>query len=317
MGSIRGTVSATGVISALPGADFVVSISEPARIVEISRKVGDRVKSGDLLVRFEFPSLRAEGAARAATTKNAEIRLQAAKLAQARVHPLIDRGAASQKEADDADRDVSDAEAELSQARASQSATEALGQHAAIRAPFDGVVAERLHDAGDMVGALANDPVLRIVDPRQVEVVATVAIADVARFAIGASGRVIAEGQAPQVVRVTSRPEAERGATTVPVRLTFDLPTELAPGTQAGIEIDAEQRSNVALVPATAIVRDAANNAAVWVAAGNQAMQRPVTTGLAGGVNMEITSGVRAGELVIVQGQSDLRNGMAITVSPR
>ena len=123
LGDIHGTVSATGVVSALPGADFVASSDGPARIVEISAKPGDHVKSGDALVRFELPSLRAESAARAATVKSAEIRFQRAKLIQTRIHSLLDRGAASQKEIDDADREVSEAESEVTQARASQSAT--------------------------------------------------------------------------------------------------------------------------------------------------------------------------------------------------
>lgn len=318
IGDIHGTVSAIGLVSALPGADFVASSSEPARIVEISAKPGDEVKSGDVLVRFEFPSLRAESAVRAAAVKRAEIRLQSANLIQARIHGLFDRGAASQKEDNDADREVSEAESELTQARASQSATEALGQHATIRAPFDGLVAERFHNPGDSVGAATNDPILRVIDPRQVEVVATIAVAAVTRFAVGASARAMVEGRpAPEVMRVVSRPEAEPGATTVPVRLTFEQPTELGVGTQVGIEIDAEQRSNVALVPATAVVRDAANNAAVWVAAGNQASRRRVTPGLVDGVRVEIRSGVRAGELVIIQGQSNLRDGTAITVTER
>jgi RND family efflux transporter MFP subunit len=315
IGTIRGIVSATAVVEALPGADFAAIAPESGRIVEISKKAGDKVKAGDVLVRFEFPALRAEIAARAGLVKNAEARLQSAKVMQARVHKLLELGAASQREADEADSEVNSAEADIAQARGAQNAADALGQRTDIRAPFDGVVAERLHDPGDLVGTATNDIILRVIDPRQVEVVTSVSVADGSRFAVGASARGVTETKsAPEILRVMARADPVPGATTVSVRLGFVGATELAPGTQLGIEIDAEQHSNVPLVPAIAVVKDGAA-LAVFVAAGNQARKRPVVPGLVDTEHMEIRSGVRAGDMVITQGQSNLRDGSPITTS--
>src|SRR5687767_15101842 len=80
LGTIRGTVSATGVVTLLAGATFTVSAHQPARIAEITKKTGDAVKSGDLLVRFEFVSLGPQMAVNAAAVKAAEGRLNQAKL---------------------------------------------------------------------------------------------------------------------------------------------------------------------------------------------------------------------------------------------
>ena len=295
LGNIRGVVSATAVVEALPGADFVAIAPEPGRIVEISKKAGDEVKAGDVLVRFEFPSLRAEGAVRAASAKSADLRLQNAKVMQARVHKLLDLGAASQREVDEADAEANDAETEIAQARAAQNAADALGQRTTIRAPFSGVVAERLHNPGDLVGASTNDVILRVIDPRQVEVVASVPVAEATRFADGTSARGVSEGKStPEVLRVVSRAQPNPGATAVAVRLAFVESTELAPGTQLGLEIDAEQHSNVPLVPAIAVVKDG-NESAVFVAAGNQARRRPVVPGVVDAERVEIRSGVKAG----------------------
>jgi RND family efflux transporter MFP subunit len=314
-GDIHGVVSATGTVVTLPSATFVAVAPETARILEVSKNVGDHVASGEVLVRLEFPSLKAEGAARAVALKGADLHLQSARLMQARVHSLFERGAASQKEADDADQEVTDAETEVTLARAGQAATDALAQKTTIRAPFDGSVSERLHNPGDVVGSAATDGILRVVDQRQIEVTATVALADAKRFTIGASARAVAEGQAaPNALRVMSRPDPEPGATTIPVQLTFEQPTELVAGTQVGIEIDAEQHSNVTLVRSIAVVKEAGGSAFVFVVSGNQARKRPVVTGLADGERVEIASGLKAGELVITQGQSGLRDGIAITV---
>jgi RND family efflux transporter MFP subunit len=316
LGTVRGTVSATGIVTTLPGATYSVIAHQPARIAEITKTTGDEVKSGEVLVRFEFTWLRAETAVNAAAMKAAELRLRQARLAQSRVQSLLSKGAASQREMDDADREVTLAEGELTTASASMASTEARGQDTTIRAPFNGTVVERLHQPGDFVRPEESDPILRLIDPKQVQVSATVAATDIVRFALGATARAIGPATATaELLRVVSRPVPEAGATTVTVMLAFDSPTELTPGTQVGIEIDAEQRSNVPLVPAIAVLKDSANNTFVMVAAGSIAQRRPVVTGLEETQNIEILSGVKAGELIITQGHSSLRDGTPITVT--
>jgi RND family efflux transporter MFP subunit len=315
LGIIRARISATGVVGTLPGANFAVIAQQPARIAEITKNVGDAVKSGELLVQFEFPSLRAQTAVNTAAARAADLRLQQATLVQERIRSLLARGAASQREMDDADRDVTLAEGEMAAARAAASATEALGQNTAIRAPFNGTVVERLHNAGDLVRPDDDDPILRLIDPKQVQVTATVPVADITRFAVGATARAIAEGRATSdLLRVVSRPEPEARATTVAVSLAFDTPTELTPGTQVGVEIDGEPRSNVPIVPAIAVLKDG-NDTVVVVAAGTIAQRRTVVTGLVDGEHVEIRSGLRAGELIVTQGHSSLRDGTPISVT--
>jgi RND family efflux transporter MFP subunit len=330
LGTIRGTVSATGVVTTLAGATFNVTAHQPARVAEITKQPGDAVKSGEILVRFEFPSLGPQTAVNAAAVRAAELRLQQARLAQARISALVSQGAASRREMEDADREAAEAEGDLSVANSAAHARQSLGQNADIRAPFNGTVVERLHNPGDLVRAGNEDPILRLIDPTQVQVTATVAVADITRFTIGATARAIADLRRPlrtsgqsagegrattDLLRIVARPEPESGATTVAVTLAFEMPTDLAPGTQVGVEIDAEQRSNVAIVPAIAVLQGDGNARYVMVAAGNIAVQRPVVIGLTDSERAEIRSGVKAGELIITQGHSSLRDGTAISVS--
>jgi RND family efflux transporter MFP subunit len=316
LGTIRATISATGVVGTLPGATFSVVAIQPARIAEITKNVGDPVKSGEMLVRFEFPLLRAQTAVNEAAVKAADLRVKQALLAQGRIKMLIGKGAASRRELDEANRELAAAEGELLIAKGALSAVEGQGRNTIIRAPFDGTVTERLHNPGDTVRAEDTDPILRLVDPRQVQVMATVPVADTARFVVGATARTIAEGQTqPDLLRVASRPVPEPGAKTVDITLAFDTPTELQPGTQVGIEIDAEQHSNVPLVPAIAVLKDNPAQPVVVVATGNIAQRRPVVIGLVDGENIEILSGLKPGELIITQGHSSLRDGTPISVS--
>jgi RND family efflux transporter MFP subunit len=218
---------------------------------------------------------------------------------------------------DDADREVLSAENELAVAAATMRATEARGQTATVRAPFNGVVSERFHQPGDAVRPEESDPILRVIDPKQVQVSASVDVTDMTRFAEGTTGRVFAAGSsAPELVHVISRPSPDAGDTRVAVTLTFDAPTELQPGMQVGVEIDAEQRFNVPLVPRIAVLKDTAGNPYVMIAALTIAQRRPVVVGIAETELVEIRSGVKPGELVITQGHSSLRDGAPITVSP-
>jgi multidrug efflux pump subunit AcrA (membrane-fusion protein) len=84
LGNIRATISATGVVGTLPGATFSVVAIQPARIAEITKTVGDPVKSGETLVRFEFPSLRTQTAVNEAAVKAADLRVKQAQLTQGR-----------------------------------------------------------------------------------------------------------------------------------------------------------------------------------------------------------------------------------------
>ena len=326
LGNIRASISATGVVGTLPGATFTVFAAQPGRIADITKNVGDPVKGGEMLVRFDFPSLRAQTAANAAAAKAADLLVKQAQIAQERIRALVAQGAASRSELDDADRQVAAAEAEAAVARAALGAVEAQGRNTAISAPFDGTVTERLHNPGDTVRADETDPIMRLIDPKQVQVMVTLPAADTARFVVGATARAVAEsgpsrggtpgGAAqPALLRVATRPAPESGAKTVEITLAFDTPTELQPGTQVGVEIDAEQRSNVPLVPAIAVLRENPAEPVVVVAAGSIAQRRPVVIGLVDGENIEILSGLKPGELIITQGHSTLRDGTPISVS--
>src|SRR3954447_23434111 len=186
LGSIRAVVSATAVVQALPGADFTAIAPQEGRIVKITKKAGDKVKAGDVLVRLEFSSVGSEGTVRASAAKRAEARLEKAREAQARVQKLVGLGAASRRELDEADHEVTDAETDVQQYAIAQTAADAAGQRTTVRAPFDGVVAERLHNPGDVVGTSPDDVIIRVIDPRQVEVLASVPVADAGRFPDGA-----------------------------------------------------------------------------------------------------------------------------------
>ncbi len=316
-GSIRAVIHATGVVTPAPGAEYLVVAPQPARVVEMPKGEGDRVARGDLLVRFEIPSTSADAARQRAELTRARARVENAKAAQERAHDLFDRGVAARKEVEDADRELIDAQADLTGAEAALTAADVVAARATVVAAFDGIVAKRFHNPGDLVDATVTDPVLRIVDPRRLEVTASIPIADVQRTTIGATARLTgAASDSQPTLRVASRPAVvEPGTAAVPVRLTFVTPAALAVGTPVQLDIDAEEHTGVVLVPVSAVVREGAE-IAVFVVANDKAERRAVTVGLSDDAHVEVRSGLKSGEQVITTGQAGLPDGAVIRIEP-
>lgn len=312
-GSITGVSRVTGVVAPAPGADLLVVAPEAARVLEIPKAEGDTVRRGDVLVRFEIPSTAGEVGKQQAEIGRAEARITNAKAAQDRARDLFDRGVAARKEVEDAARELADAEADLKAAQAGAAAAQTLANRSVVRATFDGVVARRAHNAGDVVEAASSDPVLRVIDPRRLEVVASVPVADVAAIKPGAAARIV--GGEGATLKVAARPVAvQEGTVTVAIRLAFSGPANYPVGAPVEVEIDRETHKDVVLVPSAAVVREGGETA-VFVAAGNKAVRRAVTLGLENGDKAEITSGVKAGEAVITVGQNGLPDGADITAA--
>jgi len=314
-GTIRGAVHATGVVTPAPDAELIVVAPEAARVAEIPHASGDPVQRGDLLVRFEIPASAAEVQKQQAEVARAEAGLANAQAAQTRARDLFDKGVAARREAEDATRALADAEAALAQAKAALTAAQAVERRATVRATFDGVIAKRFHNPGDLVEAAASDPVLRVIDPGRLEVVAAVPLSDARQVHVGALARMVnaPTGASDAALIVKSRPTAvEPGTATVPVRLAFTRALDMPVGTPVQVEIAAEEHRDVVIVPTAAVVREGGETA-VFVVSEGKAQRRPIQIGLTQDANVEIVSGVAAGDRVVVDGQAGLPDDAPVT----
>ena len=311
------TVSATGVVAAAPGADWTITAPEPARIVEMPKAEGDRVRPGDLLVRFEIPSLSTDLAQREAEGRQAQAHVANAQASVNRLTTLVQHGVAAQKDLEDAERDLSEAQAALAQARSAQQNASVLASRSVVRARFPGVVARRAHNPGDMVDASATDVILRVIDPARLQVVASVPVADLTRIKTGQTVRITVPGaEAPEMGKVLTTPAAvNAGGVAADVRISFDEQTALPVGTPVRVDIVTAEHANAIAVPADALLHEGDDTYVMVAGSDNKAHKRSVTTGLTGAKAVEITGGLKAGDAVIVQGQQGLPDGAPITVA--
>ncbi len=315
--TLASTVGATGTVTPAPGAEWTIVAPAPARIGEMPKAEGDPVREGDLLVRFDIPSLPAEVAARQADVAQATTRVATAKAAVARLTGLMAQGVASQREVDEAGQAQAEAEAALAQAQTAVKAATVLADREVVRARFDGVVAQRWHNPGDLVDASAGDPILRVIDPRRLQVVAAVPVGDVARVEPGQHAEVTGPADAePQAAVVRTRAAAvDPASATGQVRLGFVKPTRLPAGAVVQVEITTESRAGVVVVPADAIQREGEQTFVMVAGPDHVAHRKVVQLGLASRDLVQVVSGVAAGDLVVVRGQDGLPDGAAVVVS--
>src|SRR5687768_17411256 len=322
--AIRAVLHVSGIVVPAQGGEFLVLAPEPTRLVDVMKTAGDMVKSGDVLARFDLPSATQNVSRLSAELAAAEAQLENTRANRERVRGFVERGLVARRDLDAAERDLVEAQDSVNRARAAMAAAQAGAGRAVVRAPFDGIVVTRAHNPGDMVVS-TTDPIMRIVDPRRLEVVASIPRQDQSRVVTGATARVAAAGTEQVRLTVAGRVtdlSAEAGAKTAPpaeadavaFRLIFAQPSKLAVDMPVQLDIDAEERTDTVLIPTEALIRDG-NEAAVFVAAESRAERRRVKTGIEDAARTEITEGVRAGELVITRGHVGLSDGAAITVA--
>jgi len=313
------TIVTSGLVTAAPGAELVVIAPEAARIAEMPRAEGETVKAGDLLVRFDMPNLVSDVAARRAAVAQASARLEAAKANFTRLSGLLAQGVAAQREVEDAKRQQAEAEADLEQARSAVGSAVALATRAVVRAPFSGLIAKRFHNPGDFVEAAAGDPVIKLINPAKLQVVASVPVGELSRVVVGHAVEVREpgheEGQAAKVL--TKAAQVDPTNATGDVRIAFVKPSALASGTRVEVEIVGDEHPQALVIPAAAVVTEEGEVFVMVAGSDKKAHKYPVAIGLATRTKVEITSGLKAGDLVIVRGQDGLPEGAAITVEAK
>jgi RND family efflux transporter MFP subunit len=240
---------------------------------------------------------------------------------------LLEAGLITRQGMDDAQTQREAASARIAAARAQVAAagedvsqiSTRLGK-AVIRAPFDGTVAERLVNVGDLVGEMQK-VVFRVVDNRLLELTATVPSASMAPLRTGL----------PLVFSTDAFPgRGFRGKITWinpsvspvdrSVRVVAEVPNVpeiLKGGLFVKGRILTGSRKGVVLVPRTALNSwdPAVGKGEVYVVDNNAARRREVATGAAKGETVEVTSGLAAGETVVTRGSFNVKDGDALEIA--
>jgi len=310
-GSIEAQWSFLGDVSALQHARLAAGASGEVRRVLV--RVGDRVQQGDMLLEID-PSLASARVRAAAASKQAgsaqfeRARRDAERLSVA--GPDI----AAAAEIEQATSERKRAAAERGRLKAAETEARAqLGRHR-VKAPFEGVVANRRVDPGDWV-----DPgveVIELIDDRDVEVLASIP-PEVARYlSIGDKAHLSRQGETtPATVRGIVR-ALDSESRTVRLRLAPDQPRSwLLPGAAVDVLLTIERSEPGALVvPRDALVYGIASLKVVKSVDG-KAEPVPVEVVARGRDEVLVRAeGLAAGDLVLTRGNERVFPGQPLIV---
>jgi RND family efflux transporter MFP subunit len=327
-----------------------VSAEAAGRVVETPVERGARVAPGALLVRISAVETSAQlqeaeanagqiearlglsaGQAfdpkRVPDVMNAKASLEWAEAEFSRIGSLLEQKVVSQSEYDQRRTQVEAARQQYQMAQnVAEQSYRSLGAARArvalagkalsdtsIRAPFSGLVAERVVSIGDYVTRGARVATVVRVDPMRIEL--TVPEHAVSLIKVGQPVRVTVDAYPGEEftakVRFVSpslRPD-QRALTVEALAANGD--GRLKPGLFATASIQQPQSAPALLVPATA-VETVSGTSRVYVVKGDKVEERIVTLGEVVGHQIELTSGVAKGDVVAAEPKGRLVDGLAV-----
>ena len=196
------------------------------------------------------------------------------------------------------------ADSELALAQAKYDAAKAVLESLQIKSPIDGIVFAVSAETGQTYQA--ETALFTVGDPKALEVVANVTEEDYPLVAPGQSAEVYFDARPDVTVTgkieriIPKRIEGDRPRYNIYIALN-EVPDGLADGMTADAAITIEKRAGVLCLPRSVVRASGVDELSLKVWA-NQAIEtRTVTIGLRGDSDVEIISGLREGEQVVIQ----------------
>jgi len=316
------------------------------RVVELRVDEGDQVKQGDVIAVLDSADLRAAIDQNRAALAETRAKLADASRERARQEKLVTGGASPQATLDAARTQEAVAAAEVGTAEARLRSSEAQLSYTVIRSPLTGVVIQKNVLVGEMVAPggftsqQSTGAIVRIADPRSLEIEADINESYIARLKRGQPAEIKIDAVPDRVYHGKLRqivPTADRAKAVVQVKVTVDDADErLVPDMSttvtflgAGIDSAALAAKPKLFVPRGAVRRDGAA-AFVFKVVDGRLRQTEValagaTTGRnaaaaggspdAAGDRVEVMSGVQGGDTIVRTGVEKLEDGRKVRVA--
>jgi len=313
--SLQSSINVPAAVHPRAGGETVLSAPVPGRIAPASSAPvpGTRVHAGAVLVRILARSddVRDSAGLRAALVE-AEQHNELAKQERDRAARLVEARALPARRLNEAEAAVTVSKARLDAAQErwtrfeslSQSSASAPGEdHFAVRAPFDGVVADVRFAPGESVEE--DEFLLRLVDPDRVHIVGAVPESQASKVGSVGAGEMLRDGTPPIAL---GRPLAvgkvvDTAARTVDVRFAFDnRELRLQVGRSVRLRLFLGDEQAHPAVPESAVVDDG-GRPVVFVQTGGESFERrPVRLGSRADGYVHVLEGVEPGERVVSRG---------------
>jgi RND family efflux transporter MFP subunit len=309
--AITRSVSATGSIH--PWQEVVIGPEVGGyRVSAVLVDVGDRVRRGQVLVRLSSDLLQAEVASRRAAVRSAQADALNADASLRRGETIKSSGALSDADLDRLRAEQVAAQARVETAQSELQTAELRLKYTSVTSPDDGMVSSRTVSVGQI--AQAGTEMLRLLRQQRVEWRAEVPEALVGLIKAGQKASIVG----PDGSEFDGKVRAVSPTVTVSNRTALvyvDIQKgDARPGMFARGRIDIGQ-GDALLVPVQSVVMQDGYSYVFVLKDGDVVERRGVQALGVRGDDMEIASGVAAGERVAVKGAGFLKDGDAVTVS--
>ncbi len=308
----------TGTVHAKETA--AISAQVPATIRQVLVQAGDRVHAGEVLVRLDNAAmdagLKRAQAAQAAVEKQQQAAESKASLAKSTLHRyemLKKENSVSpqefdvvQKHAQAAELEVQALKAQAAAAKAAVASAQTQLSYTELRAPFAGMVTARMADPGTL--ATPGHPILQVDRRGPLQMYATVDESLIGRVRLGMKMPVRVDGVSQSMTGRVAQivPAADPASRTFLLKLDLPERKDLQPGMYATAQFPGAERAKI-LIPQSAVVERGSLQYVYALDANGVAQLRYITLGHRHGKDVEVLSGLTAGEqLVNAPGDRDL-----------
>lgn len=313
---IEKALSFVGNLEPVDKATIVPDIS--GKLWKIYVDVGDRVKKGQVLAELDHRHIDLQLEQARAGFEVAKANLNDAKTNYMRMEKLYKENAISSQQFEKVKLAYELAQSQFQQAHAALNLAQYQQDVSIMKAPFDGVIVERLAEEGDVINPMmgsfgSRGGVLVLMNFSKIKVDLDVSEKDIHR---------IKKGQIAYLV-VSSIPDMKfKGEVTIvnlaadSMTKTFKVRTEfenpdllLKPGTFGTVTIVTEAKKNVLAIKKEGLVENA-----VFVVENGKAFKRMVKTGIENNTHIEIIEGLKEGEVYVSSGVLGLKDGSKVKI---
>ncbi|MEA2011816.1 MAG: efflux RND transporter periplasmic adaptor subunit [Verrucomicrobiota bacterium] len=215
--------------------------------------------------------------------------------------------------------EIAVAKASVEKADAKLGVVQAELDECLIKAPFPGIVTEVFVRVGDLTSLRSGPrpPLLKMMDPKSLVVRAGLPESCAAQIVKGAKVLIRLDAYPRkefngEIERIHPRIEWNSRTRIIEVRI-LD-PVKLIPRMFARVSVQGRVVENAIVVPDSAIITTPRGDHVVFVVINGKAEKRKVKIGLEQDTNIEITDGVNAGDIVVIAGNLNLKNGASVKI---
>ncbi len=300
----------------------VYSLSVPTLAAEVEGRItivladtGDIVEQGQLLAEIDTSTLLLQKQAAQAGLERLAVHIANGERRVDRFQTLSSRNLSSQTQVDDANEQLAAYRADYKAAVAQLAIVEDSLAKSRVIAPVSGVIQQRYISAGDFVKRGAA--LFEITRPELLQAWLPYPETVALKIRVGQPVKIyspLTPGEFVPGVITQLQPSVGAGSRAVMAIVDLEDPGNLRPKATLSGKVLIETRQQAVMVPVISVVRRPAGEL-VYVINGDKAKARLVKTGHHQNGLVEITSGLKGGETVAVDGAAFLTDGAFVTVT--